>query len=302
MTDLNDSLDALFTGDTGPVRAATRATVEYCTAEERFTEDCQKCRGRGRFISYAGRDCGPCFACKGARRVSYKTSPEARAQNRATSAARKARSEDESLEAFAAQFPTEAAWMRSASERGFNFATQMLDAVRRFGDLTENQMAAIRRMVEKDAARVAERAERVARAPAADTAGVDRLKAAFDRAIAATAAKQTDTGMPLRLRSPRITIGGVTISPAKATSKNPGALYVKRGQDYLGKIADGRFFASRECSAETEAQVLKFVADPAEAAKAYGQETGICCVCNAELKSEWRLRGIGPVCAKKYGW
>ena len=51
-----------------------------------------------------------------------------------------------------------------------------------------------------------------------------------------------------------------------------------------------------------KAQVLKFVADPAEAAKVYGQETGICCVCNATLKSKWRLRGIGPVCAEKMGW
>lgn len=26
---------------------------------------CVKCAGSGRFVSYAGRDCGPCFACKG---------------------------------------------------------------------------------------------------------------------------------------------------------------------------------------------------------------------------------------------
>lgn len=94
----------------------------------------------------------------------------------------------------------------------------------------------------------------------------------------------------------------MTISPAKATSANAGALYVKAGSTYLGKITGGKFFASRDCQPEEQAKVLSFVADPAAAAKAYGQETGVCCVCNATLRSEWRLRGIGPICAEKMGW
>lgn len=47
---------------------------------------------------------------------------------------------------------------------------------------------------------------------------------------------------------------------------------------------------------------LAFIADPKAAAEAYGQETGVCCICNATLTSEWRLRGIGPICAQKFGW
>lgn len=97
----------------------------------------------------------------------------------------------------------------------------------------------------------------------------------------------------------------MTISPAKADSKNPGALYVKgRGAErtYLGKIAGGKFLASRECSPEQQAKIVAFVCDPAAAAKAYGQETGVCCICNAVLKSEWRLQGIGPICSQKFGF
>jgi hypothetical protein len=94
----------------------------------------------------------------------------------------------------------------------------------------------------------------------------------------------------------------MTISPAKATSANPGALYVKGDGNYLGKIANGKFYGTGNCSAAQQEQILKFVADPAEAAKVYGQETGVCCVCNATLRSEWRLKGIGPVCASKFGW
>lgn len=299
MTDLNDRLDNLFDGATSTVRMATRAPKGYKAPEQRFTEGCPKCRGRGRFISYAGRDCGPCFACKGAGRVSFKAAPETRAQNRVASAARKARSAEEAVAAFVAQFPAEGAWLAAAGGRGFNFAASMLDAIRHYGDLTENQLVAVRRCIAQDAARQAERAARVANAPAADTTGIDRLKAAFDAAIARTAEK----GVPgLRLSNPRITVGGMTISPAKATSANPGAIYVKAGQQYLGKVTGGRFFASRECSPEQSAKVLSFIADPEAAAKAYGQETGVCCICNRTLRSDWRLKGIGPICAEKFGW
>jgi hypothetical protein len=135
-------------------------------------------------------------------------------------------------------------------------------------------------------------------APAVDTAGIDRLKLAFDKARAFAAAKAPG----LTLRNPKITIGGITISPAKAESKNPGALYVKEGSVYVGKIANGRFFAANPNGQDIAGKVQAFIADPAEAAKVYGQETGICCVCNATLKSKWRLRGIGPICAQKFGW
>jgi len=143
---------------------------------------------------------------------------------------------------------------------------------------------------------IREAAQPVAAAKQVDTAGIDRLKAAFDTAVEYSSEK----GLKL---SPRITVGGITISPAKANSTYPGALYVKvRGGEYLGKIAGGRFFASRECSQEQQAKVLEFVADPAEAAKVYGQTTGTCCICNATLRSEWKNKGIGPICAEKFGW
>lgn len=92
------------------------------------------------------------------------------------------------------------------------------------------------------------------------------------------------------------------MSTDKASSANAGALYVKQGSEYLGKIMAGKFMAVAACSSSQRDQVLSFISNPAEAAKVYGQETGICCVCNATLKSEWRLRGIGPVCAEKMGW
>lgn len=300
--DLNDSLDNLFTGDTGPVRTAPvlqrPAAQEYTTTSvELFTEPCKKCRGTGTFRSFTGRSLGSCFACKGAGKFTFKTSPQARATNRAAASGSKAVKAVQAWADFAAQNPAIAAWIEA--ERGsFDFAAKMHDTVIRFGDLTEGQRAACQKLVDRKAAKAAERIERIQTAPQVDTAGIDRLKAAFDKARAYTAAKATG----LTLRNPKITIGGMTISPAKASSANAGALYVKQGTEYLGKIMNGQFLAVRACSDAQRDQVLAFVADPAKAAKAYGQETGICCVCNATLKSKWRLRGIGPVCAEKMGW
>jgi len=125
---------------------------------------------------------------------------------------------------------------------------------------------------------------------------VDRLKLAFDTAIS----KARERGMGFK--NPKITIGGMTISPAKATSSNPGALYVKNSGEYLGKVQDGRFRRVQACTDAQEKQVLAFIADPKAAATAYGIETGVCCVCNATLTSKWRLLGIGPICSTKMGW
>lgn len=299
--DFNDDLSDLLSGKIplpDRVQVPKAPPAQYVPVEKRFEETCPKCRGRGRFISYRGRDCGPCFHCKGEGRKVFKTSADSRAKSRASSAARAQNKAKQLLADVLAWQQEHAAawqWMTSNVARGSEFAKSLTEALYKYGALTDNQLAA----VERNAAKMAERkAEREAAAPAVDTAGIDRLKEAFDKAAAYTAAKATG----LTVRSPKITVNGMTISPAKATSANAGALYVKSGETYLGKVAGGKFFASRDCTSEQQTQVLKFVADPAEAAKVYGQETGVCCVCNATLRSEWRLRGIGPICAEKMGW
>lgn len=258
-----------------------------------FEERCKKCSGSGRFAR--GRFVGQCFACKGTGKKVFATAPEARQQARAGRARRSVQSAETNLYVFKAAQPEVYAWMDG---NDFPFAVAMKEAVGRFGDLTVNQLAACHKIIAKRDAAKAAAAERIASAPAADAAGVDRLKEAFDKAKAYAAAK----GKGIHLRNPKITIGGMTISPAKENSANAGALYVKSGEQYLGKVVGGKFFASRECSQDQTAKVLAFVADPGGAAKAYGIETGVCCVCNAALTSEWRLQGIGPICSTKMGW
>jgi hypothetical protein len=300
--DLNDSLDDLLSAPVGEVRKAVNAPADFRSASE-FLEPCRKCGGSG---LWGGRSGYPCFACKGKGKLSFKTSPEARAAGRARTETKRVEKVRED-NAWREEHKAEVTWLYAAAERQFeishkggnvwDFPITVSESLSQFGTLTDGQLAAVKKCMERDAERKAAReADQQANAPVADAAGIDRLKAAFDTAIA----KASEKG--LSLRTPKITIGGITISPAKPDSKNPGALYVKSAGTYLGKIAAGRFLSSRDCSSEQSEQVLAFVNDPKAAAEAYGQTTGVCCICNATLKSKWKLRGIGPVCAEKFGW
>lgn len=287
MTKINDSLEDLIGAEK---RSEPRNPPNsYLRVQASYNEPCRKCGGTG--MTRWGR----CFACEGVGSKTFSTSPEARAKGRTQNVERKASAATEALAAFEAQHPQVWAWIKANAGK-FDFATKMVEAIVRYGSLTDGQMAACVRCVDREAARTAQQAQQ---APAVDTAGVDRLKAAFDKAIAYSRAK----GKGRTIKSPRITIGDVVVSPAKETSANPGALYVKSGGTYLGKIANGQFFASRECGEVEKTKVLAFVADPKGAAEAYGIETGMCCICNATLTNKESIeRGIGPICGEKFGW
>jgi hypothetical protein len=288
----NDSLDNLFAGDTtadGAPKVQPPAHYQELKESGHF-ERCWKCRGSGQ------TRWGQCFACRGAGGKTFKTAPAQRAKARLAAADRKARQEQESVESFKAAHRAEYEWLVATAPR-WELAASLLAGLHRYGSLTEKQMTIVTNGIARDAARTAERAKTVANMPAVDAAGVDRLKAAFDTAIQNARAKGRG------LKMPRITIGGVVISPAKETSKNAGALYVKQAGQYLGKISGGRFFAAQECTADQQKKVVAFIDDPKAAAIAYGKETGVCCICNATLTNKVSIEaGIGPICGEKFGW
>jgi hypothetical protein len=293
--DLNDSLADLI-GNVDVQKAANpvEPPKQYRPI---WKESCRKCGGSGQYRAPSMHG-SRCFACKGMGKLVFKTSPEHRAKAKASTAARAQEAAHEAAQAAAAWLaanPAIAAWFIKNGEN--DFARSLFAGLNRYGALTDGQKAAVERSIARDAERATEAAQRVENAPKADTAGVDRLTAAFDKAKAY--ASERGRG----IRGLRLTIGGMVISPAGVNSKNPGALYVKNGETYLGKIQTGKFFGSRECTEAAEKRLLAFVADPKAAAKAYGQETGICCVCNAQLTNEDSIEaGIGPICAEKFGW
>ncbi len=292
--DLDDDLTDIF----GAYDASTPADTTLADAQPYrmlHEEPCGKCRGTGRFVGYTGRVLGDCFVCKGTGKRAFRTSLAQRDKAKTQRDARNERAQQSLAEQAAAWLsanPNEAAWLRDASSRGYEFAVSMLDALNKYGHLTERQEAAVRSATEKSIARqtqwAAERAERDA--TKADV-NIDRVTVAFAAAVAAG------------LKFPKLRLDDFTLSLAPAAGRNAGSIYVKQDELYLGKIADGKFTRSRDCDADIEARIVAACADPAAAAEAYGKRTGQCSCCGRELtNAESIARAIGPICAMKWGW
>jgi len=246
---------------------------------------CDKCRGTGRWSpSLMSSFSGPCHKCKGSGLL--KTDPAAAARRRASEAARKA----EQVAAWNETHAAELKWLNERAPR-FDFAASMLDAVRRYGSLTQGQLDAVRRCMQRDTERAAERAARPADAQVAGE-GFARMLAAF------AAAKVSG------LKHPKFRVAELAFSLAAATSQNAGCLYVKdTGGTYLGKVtAAGGFFKSRDCDAAKAEMVRSVCADPLAAAVMHGKQTGSCSCCGRELENaESVALGIGPICREKWG-
>lgn len=277
---LDDDLEA---ARTAPM-AETKALPESYKAPI-FDEPCKKCGGSGRFRGYSGRTLGQCFACKGAGKFTYKTSREDRQRNQARSHDRKAAAQRTSVEAFQAEHPAIWAWMQGNE---FPFAVAMVEALTKYGSLTANQLGACQRCIDGLARASAARAERETAAPAVT---ISKITEAFDSARASG------------IKRPKLRLDDFTFKPAKAGSRNPGAIYVMQGEDYLGRVDGGRFVRSAICGVEREQAIVAVATDPAAAAKAYGLRTGSCSCCGRTLTDPESIeRGIGPICETKFGW
>ena len=208
------------------------------------------------------------------------------------------------IEEWVHEHRAESEWMTAAARRNeerqgsFEFPQAMLNALAKYGSLTDNQLAAVRKCMAREAhgrqVQTEERALRDLNAPAVD---VSKLEAAFQKAR--DSAAQDREGLKfLHLR-----LDTFVFSPAGAQSRNPGALYVKEDKVYLGKIQDGRFLKVRECTDDQERRIVVAASNPAAAAKAYGLRTGSCCICGRELTNRESIDlGIGPICADRWGF
>jgi hypothetical protein len=282
-----DWLDEQPEDDLGLVQPVKSEMPKIIAAEPVFLERCPKCNGTGRF----GRT-AKCFKCKGGGQLKFKTSAEERAKLRDKRIVRKVNKSQEWREAN----PEIAAWI-SAKAETFSFAAAMDEAITKYGGLTEGQLAAVERCIardkERDAAFAAARAARAAEAEARKVAvgNVAAIQTAFD------------TALEKGIRFPKLRLDTFVFSAAGAFSKNPGAIYVKAGETYLGKIKDGQFSRSRDCSDDEATRIAAVCADPKAADIAYGQRFGSCCVCGRELTKGVSIEaGIGPICAGRFGW
>lgn len=277
--DMTDDLGAIYAPTTKP-------------AAPLFRQPCGKCNGRG-FVTfgYTYSRTGSCFTCKGKGFFEFRTSPEQRAKSRAAAQARKDRAQQETTtraNEWRTAYAIEAQWLEQAAARGFDFAASLSEALNKFGHLTEGQLAAVRKCIVRDDERKTEQAKRTAAAPALS---VDAIETAFQAAKAAG------------IKWPKLRLDSFVFSPAGANSANAGAVYIKQGETYLGKVLGGKLIASRDCDTETRDRIIAAATDPQAAAIAYGKKFGKCAICARELSDPESVeRGIGPICAGRFGW
>ena len=284
-SDMEDDLDF------GAPAKSSASEVTY------FEQACPKCNGTGRYtFGYINVRSGECFACKGKGKMSFKTSPATRMKAKMASQKRavaKADAQANKVAEWKEANPAEATWMEASAPR-FEFARSMLDALNKFGHLTERQMETVQRLTVQDAERQAARAvEQATRAETAPVVSVEAIEVAFNNA------KQAG------VKFPKLRLDTFVFSPAGENSKNAGAIYIKSKGDgvYLGKVMGGRLFTSRDCTTEASERITAVASDPKQAAVAYGMKFGACSVCGRQLTdSDSVARGIGPICAENYGF
>ena len=297
---LGDDLSDMLGGDAAPAPRALptdAASVRIREATPVFAEQCPKCRGTGRFMSYSGRPLGQCFTCKGAGKRTFKTAPEVRARAQQ-------RTQQAKVEAITSK-AAEIEWLRATLLRADRLPEGYAKMLQDFNEklsngytLTDGQLAVIAKGMARSAQWAAEREQKqVERVAAAPTIDVSKLVAAFEfRAKAAKKAILRFNGVTLSLKN-----DGVTIY-VKSTDRKVDGMYGPTGE-YLGKIVEGRFIATRACTpADTEALKVA-AADPLVAAVAYGRTTSSCSCCGLTLTNAVSIElGIGPICRSKWGF
>ena len=173
--------------------------------------------------------------------------------------------------------PAERDWLLQNKSTN-DFAGSLFSSLSEWGSLTEKQMAAIQRNIAQQNIKPVE-------------VNSSRLEAFFTHA--------RSTG----LKWPKITLHNIRITMAGENSRNPGSLYVKRGDEYIGKVSSGNFYKVPQCSSEEAEKIAHLLSDPETAMKQYGIETGSCCMCNRELTNpESVAAGIGPICGERFGF
>ena len=274
------------------LRAPQTAVAALGGPKRVYEDKCTKCNGTGVWSSFSGYSRGQCFGCKGKGVLTFSTDAETRRKSRETAAKRRdveAEKIAAKVEAWGVEHPAEFAWLNAEAAR-FEFAGSMLEALTKYGHLTERQMATVARLTVAAAGRKAARAiERAQAAEAAPALTVPAIEASFTKAKAAG------------IKFPKLRLDTFVFSPASATSNNAGAVYVKEGDTYLGKVLGGRFLKVRDCTEEQAGRIVAAATNPEAAAIAYGKQFGKCSVCARELSDpESVARGIGPICAEKY--
>jgi hypothetical protein len=162
-----------------------------------------------------------------------------------------------------------------------SFAHSLITQYNRKGDLSEKQWDAAERTIRKT------RATAQRKASMKRSVDVSRIKDLLDSA---------------KVKRPVFRAAELAFSLAPVHGKNAGAVYVKRGPDYQGKIMAGSFVPSSGCAPATADAVVAVAQDPRGEAVKHGKLTGVCSCCGRKLTDPVSIEmGIGPICASNWG-
>lgn len=173
-------------------------------------------------------------------------------------------------------------WLLNARSTGSTFAASLLGYLERNGTLSPGQLAAVE-----------DNLTRESQIPAnVSGEGFSLLMRAFQHARSSG------------LKYPKVHVGSLRFTLAQEDSKNPGYIYIRADGHYAGKISPtGEFSPAYETTTAQKERITTVARDPLAAAVAHGHETGNCAICSRHLSDPDSVtRGIGPVCAKKFGW
>lgn len=279
--DLKDDLDFVPQGAVKPLADIARPRYVTPKAGVSFVESCSKCGGTG--IWSGGWNLQRrCLACDGSGKKAFKTSPEVRHQRRERAAELKVRLSDLNAAEWSEANPAEAAWI-NANAGKFEFATSLQAGLRRYGRLTDGQLAAVRRCVEREALQSAERATERAKAEVSHN---NVLKALHDVLQQHNAFYADPLTMTRRKTDQLVWIKH------------------KNAEKVIGKLDNGVLTLWHRPGVDlnaVRAMLERFNAAPLAEAKKMGRLTGRCCSCGRELTDAASIdAGIGPICAQKF--
>lgn len=291
--DMLDDLDGIEPSNPHKALAKEAAKITL------YKRTCPKCNGSGRYNAPSSLGHNRCCKCNDQGYFETKVSPEQFEARKARRDARKLRQEEqraadkaELARQWRAVHTAESDWL-DANFKTSDFALSLANALLKWGSLTDGQINAIRNSMAREAERFEARKVIEQRKEAVDITPVIE---AFNRA-------------GNLLKAPKLLTEQFRFSRAPDTGKNPGAIYVKgRNTDdgegaYLGKIFGGLFTPSRECTPELQANLMNVCQDPLGAVVRYGRLTGRCGICSRKLDNKESIeRGIGPICAEKFGF
>lgn len=274
---------------------------------------CQVCGGTGNYRgTRVHQPKSHCFACRG--KGFFLTSERDRQKARSQARSSKAAKLKAAREAFDEQHPGLADFLRKAGEWS-EFARSLSEQIGNRGSLSDKQTSSALGMMakcaERDKEKKAAAATRVLQEKAIDASAPEFAPLAEGFLSAAANIKWPK----LRLLTSSAT--PVVLSRCGDQSRTPGHINITDGGPYgdnvyYGRVTpEGHGHLRQPIPAEVVAVLAEFNRDPKEAVKLQGErsrellgiKTGQCCCCGRELTDPVSVeRGIGPICADRWGW